>query len=55
MLTLSAMDSDANSFDEQLRFAEENDVSQAEGVAREVSSAISNWKTFTVEAQVLES
>ncbi len=35
-----------------LRFAEENDISQAEGVVREVSHAISNWKTFAAEAQV---
>ena len=32
-----------------LRFAEENDISQAEGVVREVSHAISNWKTFAAE------
>ena len=35
-----------------LRFAEENDLSQAEGVVREVSYAIRHWETFAAEAQV---
>jgi len=38
-----------------LRFAEENDISQAEDVVREVSHAISNWETFAVEAQMPDS
>ena len=38
-----------------LRFAEENDISQAESVVREVGHAISHWEAFAAEAQVPDS
>lgn len=38
--------------DDLLRFAEENDITQAASVIREVSGAISEWRAFADEAKV---
>ena len=46
---------DGITVDDLLRFAEENDISQAASVIREVSDAISDWRSFAAEAQVPDS
>lgn len=38
--------------DDLMRFAEENDISKANAIIQEVRTAISDWETFAVEAQV---
>lgn len=43
---------DGITVDDLLRFAEENDITQAASIIREVSDAISEWRTFAAEAKV---
>ena len=43
---------DGITVEDLLRFAEENDITQAASIVRDVSVAISNWSAFAAEAQV---
>ena len=52
VLTLAAMDPEADSYEDLLLFAKENDIVSANQIIKEVKWVFSQWERFALEAEV---